>query len=136
MSPLRRLLHLLLALAVMANGAGTALASAHGCCAQMQQAAIAAASAASQSCHDHGDTATPAGHPSGHAGTPAHEDGCGHDHAGATCGCACTLQATTLLPTLPSLALAPMRSPTIAFAAHSRAAPPLPHPLRPPIQAG
>lgn len=141
MRPLRRLLHLLLALAVAANAAGPALASGHDCCAKSERVATATATAASAAmpCHDMAEAAaTPPKRHAGHAAppSPVREDGCGHGHAGAAGGCACALQATTLLPTLPSWAPAPMRTATIAFVAHARAAPPLPHPLRPPIHAG
>lgn len=137
MRPFRRLLHLLLALAVAVNAAGPALASAHGCCAKTER--IATAASTSMPCHDTAEAAATARkHHAGHAAAPssAHDDGCGHDHAGAGCGCTCSLHATTLLPALPSLAFAPLHAATIAFAVHTRAAPPLPHPLRPPIHAG
>jgi len=137
MRPFRRLLHLLLALAVAVNAAGPALASAHGCCAKAER--VAAEASTAMPCHDKAEAAPPAPkHHAGHATAPssAHDDGCGHDHTGAGCGCTCSLHATTLLPALPSLAVAPLHAATIAFAAQTRAAPPLPHPLRPPIHAG
>lgn len=145
MRPIRRLLHLLLALAVASNAAGPALASTHACCGTMERVATEAAPSKSRPCHDQAALATAATHPTGHevarmsdhAPHPARGDGCGgHDHAGMACGCACTLHATTLPPTLPSLAPASLEAAMIAFAAHTRAAPPLPHPLRPPIHAG
>lgn len=143
MRPFRRLLHLLLALAVAVNAVGPALASAHACCAQAQRAAPPVV----RGCHEAAAaTAGAPAHHAGHGATQAPEaaspsasavdDGCGHGPAGGPCGCGCTLQATTLLPTPPSLRLAPPRATTIAFAAPTRAAPPLPHPLRPPIHAG
>lgn len=139
MRPFRRLLHLLLALAVAVNAAGPALASTHGCCAKTERIAAATASSTSMPCHDTAEAAaTATKHHAGHAAAPtsAHDDGCSHDHTGAGCCCICSLHATTLLPALPSLAFAPLHAATIAFAAHTRAAPPLPHPLRPPIHAG
>ena len=124
------LLHVLLSLALVANGIGTAMASLKTGCAHSE--AAAAATVEAPPCHDDmsstaaSDDAVPAP-----AATTDHEgcDDCsGHCDCG---GCVAHSQAALIPPTL----LLPVseRIAHLAAHVHARATPALPHPVRPPI---
>lgn len=144
MRPLPLLLHVLLSLALLANGIGAAMASAHAGCVHSTRvvAAVAEPPVIEPPCH--GDMAPPSvpsegdrAHHGGHdvaSSADAHGDGddCGSACENA-CDCACTAHAqAALMP--PTLLL--HASTRIAHAetfAYAYAAPALPHPVRPPI---
>jgi hypothetical protein len=149
--PLRSLLlHVLLCLALVANGAGAAWAGTRGdCCSH----ATPAAAPASTPCHDADMTMAPPhltsmhetsmqdmsmhgmsmhgmpahdGHPLPPHGTPKPCDG----------HCVCmTHVAGTLPPAPPRLGAAPVRDTLVDALVRPHAPPALPHPLRPPIRA-
>lgn len=145
MHPLRKLvLHVLLSLALVANGIGAAMASAHAGCAHsatavavtVVESSVEPASADEPPCH--GDMAPEAAspmHDGDHANLPAdaHGNGDCDDTCKNACDCACTAHAqAALMP--PTLLL--RASARIAHAetfAYAYAAPALPHPVRPPI---
>ncbi len=144
--PLRILLHILLSLALLANGIGAAMASAHAGC--IHSATVAALSVVESSVETqataeppcHGDMPPEAISPLAdiaHQGVPADAsstdaDGAGDDCDNA-CDCACTahVQAALMPPTLllrDSVRIAHAQGST-----YTHAAPALPHPVRPPI---
>lgn len=144
--PHRLLLHVLLSLALVANGIGAAMASAHAGC--VHSATAVALSVVESSVEEpaiaeppcHGDMAQEAAaplHGAAHASAPgdasptdADGDGDGCDRA---CDCDCTAHCqAALMP--PALLL--HASARIAHAntpVYDHAAPTLPHPVRPPI---
>lgn len=144
MRPLPLLLHVLLSLALLANGIGAAMASAHAGCVHSTSvvAAVAEPPVADPPCH--GDMAPPSvpsesdrAHHGGHgeaSSADAHGDGddCGSACENA-CDCACTAhaQAALMPPTL--LLHASARIAHVETFAYAYAAPALPHPVRPPI---
>lgn len=129
------LLHVLLCLALVANGVGAAWAGTRGdCCHHAAPAAVPA----SMPCHD-GAMAMPM--PPSDAshvhGMPAHDPQPPHG-APHTCDghCVCmTHAAGTLPPAPPSLAALPAHDALADTPARSHAQPALPLPLRPPIRA-
>lgn len=144
MRPLPLLLHVLLSLALLANGIGAAMASAHAGCVHSTSvvAAVAEPPVADPPCH--GDMAPPSvpsqgdgTHHGGHgdaSSADAHGDGddCGSACENA-CDCDCTAhcQAALMPPTL--LLHASTRIAHAQAFAYAYAAPALPHPVRPPI---
>ena len=143
MRPPSLLLHVLLSLALVANGIGTAMASVHAGC--THAAVASAAPAAEPPCHDMGAMAPQAqdgmhahgAHPDdlSPAQSPAsHDDGCGS--CGSCAGsCACDCIAHGMAALMPPMLLLPV-STGIAYApttTHTHATPTLPHPVRPPI---
>lgn len=149
MRPPPLLLHMLLSLALVANGIGAAVASAHAGCAH--SATVAAVSIAQfpaeQPALDeppcHGDIAPePASpmhdgkHHGGHASLPAEaHDGagdCGNACDGAcTCDCTAHCQAALMPPT--TLLHVSARIAHAESSSYTHTAPALPHPVRPPI---
>jgi hypothetical protein len=141
------LLHVLLSLALVANGIGAAMASAHAGCAH-SATAVELSDVDSSVKHIvvdeppcHGDMAHEASSPpmhddertSLHAADVHGSDGdCGSTCKNA-CGCACTahVQAALMPPTL--LLRASARIAHAETFAYAYAAPALPHPVRPPI---
>lgn len=141
------LLHVLLSLALVANGIGAAMASAHAGCihsapavagSSLADASVTGPTAAEPPCH--GDMAPEAAPPMddmAHHGAPGDASssdahGSGDDCDGA-CDCDCTAhcQAALMPPTLllrASARIAHAETPT-----YTHAAPALPHPVRPPI---
>ena len=144
MRPLPLLLHVLLSLALLANGIGATMASAHAGCVHSTSvvAAVAEPPVADPPCH--GDMAPPSvpsegdgAHHGGHgdaSSADAHGDGddCGSACENA-CDCDCTAhcQAALMPPTL--LLHASTRIAHAQAFAYAYAAPALPHPVRPPI---
>ena len=144
MRPLPLLLHVLLSLALLANGIGATMASAHAGCVHSTSvvAAVAEPPVADPPCH--GDMAPPSvpsqgdgTHHGGHgdaSSADAHGDGddCGSACENA-CDCDCTAhcQAALMPPTL--LLHASTRIAHAQAFAYAYAAPALPHPVRPPI---
>lgn len=134
MRPPSLLLHVLLSLALVANGIGTAVASVQAGCthAAVASAAESATAAAEPPCHDGmGDHRADPGDLSPPSSAPHDDDGCG------SCGhsCACDSIAHGMAALMPSMLLLPASS-GIAYApttTHTHAAPTLPHPVRPPI---
>lgn len=144
--PYSILLHVLLSLALVANGIGAAMASAHAGCAH---SATAVALSVAESSPDngaeadeppcHGDMASEAASPPTHDSertsllADAHGSGDCDGTCKHACDCACTAHAqAALMP--PELVL--HASTRIAHAqtfAYRYAAPALPHPVRPPI---
>lgn len=144
------LLHVLLSLALVANGIGAAMASAHAGCVHW---ATAVALSVAESSVDgqpvaqppcHGDMAPEAAspmpdtnmHDAAHASLPgdaSSTDGHGDDDCGNACDCACKAhaQAALMPPTL--LLHASTRIAHADTSVYSYAAPALPHPVRPPI---
>ena len=132
MRPPSLLLHVLLSLALVANGIGTAMASVHAGCAH---AAVASAAAAAEpSCHDgirdhHADP----GELSPPQSSAPHDDGNGCGSCSGSCTCDCI--AHGMAAVMPPMLLLPV-STGIAYApttTHTHATPTLPHPVRPPI---
>ncbi len=140
------LLHMLLSLALVANGIGAAVASAHAGCAHSATAAAPYGAGFSTEqpavdeppCHD--DMAPEAAAPmqdTGHTSLPgdassthAHDSG---DDCGGACTCDCTAHCqAALMPPTPMLH-ASARIAHAEAAADTRATPALPHPIRPPI---
>lgn len=145
------LLHVLLSLALVANGIGAAMASAHAGCihsatavatavagSSLADASVTGPTAAEPPCHTDmapeaaasmGDMAHH-GVPGDASSTGAHGSG---DDCGGACDCDCTAhcQAALMPPTLllrASARIAHAETPT-----YTHAAPALPHPVRPPI---
>ena len=117
MSPTAVLLRVLLSLALVFNGIGSAMAAVHMPAAPMDAAlAQALASNDAAPCHEQGPAKA--------------KDNCCH---GARCACACTLAAANVDARLV-IALA---MPPVALATHrldaGHRAPALAHPIRPPI---
>ncbi len=146
MRPLPLLLHVLLSLALLANGIGAAMASAHAGCAHSATAAAPSGAGSSTEqpsvdeppCHD--DMAAEAAAPmqdTGHTSLPgdtssthAHDSG---DDCGGACTCDCTAHCqAALMPPTPMLH-ASARIAHAEAAAYTHATPALPHPIRPPI---
>lgn len=139
MRPLPLLLHVLLSLALLANGVGAAMASAHAGCVHSAMVVAAAAEPPVADPPCHGDKAPEAASPmhDGKHASPLADAHGGADDCGSACenacDCACTAHAqAALMP--PTLLL--RASTRIAHAetfAYTYAAPALPHPVRPPI---
>jgi len=138
------LLHVLLSLALVANGIGAAMASAHAGCVHSATAAALSVVESSEApavaeppCH--GDmvpeTASPM-HGTTHAsltGDASSADHPGDDDCDGACDCDCTAhcQAALMPPTLLLHASTRIAHPNAPVYDH--AAPALPHPVRPPI---
>lgn len=138
MRPPSLLLHVLLSLALVANGLGTAMASVHAGCAH---ATVASATATAEPpCHDgmgamdsraHDGNHDRGAHTDGLSPAPSsasHDDGCG-----SSCACGCIAHGMAAL--MPPMLLLPV-STGIAYApttTRTHATPTLPHPVRPPI---
>jgi hypothetical protein len=142
MRPLPLLLHVLLSLALVANGIGAAMASAHAGCVHsataVDRSSVEAAAVAEPPCH--GDMAREAtapmddrphhDMPGDASSTDAHGSG---DDCGSACDCDCTAHCqAALMP--PTLLLHPSARITHAETSnYIHVAPALPHPVRPPI---
>lgn len=146
MHPLHRLaLHVLLSLALVANGIGAAMASAHAGCAHsatavalsVVESSVDKPSADEPPCH--GDMAPEAASPildGDHANLLADAHGDGDDCGSAcenACDCACTAHAQAALMPPRLLLHASARIAHAETFAYAYAAPALPHPVRPPI---
>lgn len=150
------LLHALLSLALVANGIGAAMASAHaGCVHSATAVALAVADASTEAsvvaetpCHS-GTTPEAAApmhhtgmhdtgmHDTGHAGLPGDASstdahGSGDDCDGA-CDCDCTAHCQAALMPQALLLHASARIAHADAPVYDHAAPALPHPVRPPI---
>ena len=147
MRPFPLLLHMLLSLALLANGIGAAMASAHAGCVHsatgvalpVAESSVEAPPVAEPPCH--GDmaqeAASPLHHDAAHAGVPGDaaptDDQRDDGNCGGACDCDCTAhcQAALMPPTLllhASARIAHANTPV-----YDHAAPALPHPVRPPI---
>lgn len=129
------LLHVLLCLALIANGVGAAWAGTRGdCCGHAAQAVAPK----TMPCHDAAMSMPMPSSDALHAhGMPAHDPQPPHGAPHACDGqCVCmTHAAGTLPPAPPGLAATPVHDTLADAPAHPRAPPVLPHPLRPPIRA-
>ncbi len=150
MRPLPLLLHVLLSLALVANGIGTAMAAAHAGCVHsatvVAEPSPADASVTGQGISEppcHGDMAP---EPTSPMDAIAHHGGLGGpgdassadaqgggDECDGGCDCDCTAhcQAALMPPTL--LLHASARIAHAQSSTYTHAAPALPHPVRPPI---
>ncbi len=148
MRTLPLLLHVLLSLALVANGIGTAMAAAHAGCvhsatvaAESSPADVTGQAVAEPPCH--GDMAPEPTSPMdaiahhGGLGGPGDESSAnaqgGGDECDGGCDCDCTAhcQAALMPPTL--LLHASARIAHAQSSTYTHAAPTLPHPVRPPI---
>lgn len=144
--PHRLLLHVLLSLALVANGIGAAMASAHAGCAH--SSAVVALSVADPSatgpapseppCHDDmapeafsslGDNAH-RNVPEDAVSTGAHGE---DQHCDSACACDCTAHCQAALMPQPLLLHVSARIAHADTPVYDHAAPTLPHPVRPPI---
>lgn len=135
------LLHVLLCLALVANGVGAAWAGTRAACCDHAAQAQAVARAA-MPCHDDAMTmampSSDARHADGMATQHPHDrsppQGAPHACDGHHCVCMTSI-AGTLPPTPPGLAAVPAHDALADARVLPHAPPALPHPLRPPIRA-
>ncbi len=140
------LLHVLLSLALGANGIGAAMASAHAGC--THSAKVEASSAFESVVEEpavteppcHGDmaseTLSPMGDNAHHTllGDAPSTDGHGAEgDCGGACDCDCTAHCQAALMPQTLLLHAPARIAHAEASAYTHVAPALPHPVRPPI---
>lgn len=141
MRPLPLLLHMLLSLALLANGIGAAMASAQAGCVHSATAvemSVAESSVAEPPCH--GDMAPEAASPMQHAvhasvpGDTSSTDGHGDDgNCDNACDCACKAHGQAALMPQTLLLHASARIAHADTPVYDHVAPALPHPVRPPI---
>lgn len=124
MRPFPLLLHLLLCLAILANGIASAQAGVRMLGAHAAPVAVQTAAAAASSCHETADAVAP-------DAPTAHEHGdCCRD-GGCDCTCPVPLFEALLVPALAGPAVATEATAPAVSARHP--APRLPHLIRPPI---
>ncbi|MGN6152076.1 MAG: CopL family metal-binding regulatory protein [Lysobacteraceae bacterium] len=135
----RLLMHVLLCLALVANGVGAAWAGTRGACCDHAAHAVVPKTTP---CHDDDEAMAVSHGTSMHAasmhGMPAHApqppQGAPHACDGHHCVCMTSI-AGTLPPAPPGLAAVPAHDALADARVLPHAPPALPHPLRPPIRA-